>query len=220
MSIYILAVNKITKRWFLNNFVVILVVLIIIEVLVALGIRSFYYSSVEKFIKSQGLTVLNLLEKNQESDYSDFEFELRSMVENFEQKDKMEMMFLKENGEIFLTTDVLYDLKSEPSEYILDYKKNNKSEDSSYIESENYVRSVYLLNNENVMSVLYPLKKQINDVAYVRFVSSVTNVDIQIIIVIAITALIGICIIFFVVLSSSYLIQSIIVPVGEIGKTA
>ena len=49
--------NKITKRWFINNFVVILSILTIIEIFISLGIKNFYYNSVEKFIKSQAIAM-------------------------------------------------------------------------------------------------------------------------------------------------------------------
>ncbi|MBP0979565.1 MAG: HAMP domain-containing histidine kinase [Oscillospiraceae bacterium] len=207
--------NKITKRWFVNNFIVILVILIIIEILVSLGIRSFYYNNVEEFIKSQGLAMLNLIDKSYKSSLDDFEFELRSMIESFEQKDKMEVMVLNENGKVLLTSNG-FDVENQKETPDYDIIKEMESK----LYSPGYAQAVYELNNENVMAVIYPVETKIKDIGYIRFVSSITNVDRQIVIIIAITALIAVFIIFFVVISSSYFIQSIVVPVDEISKTA
>ena len=69
--------NRITKRWVINNFLVILVILIIIEIFISIGIRSFYYNSVEKFMKSQSLAMLNLIDKSYDDKSYNFDFEIR-----------------------------------------------------------------------------------------------------------------------------------------------
>lgn len=207
--------NRITRRWFVNNFIVILVILIIIEIFISLGIRSFYYNSVEKFIKSQGLTMLNLIDKSYKSDNVDFDFELRSLLENFKYKDKMEVMVLSNNGNVLLTSNG-FDIENQDK--IPDYDIIKNTEKTSLTPS--CIQTIYELNNENVMAVIYPVETKIKDIGYIRFVSSIANVDRQIVIIIAVTALIAVFIIFFVVISSSYFIQSIVVPVDEISKTA
>ncbi len=216
MEFFILPINKITKRWFFNNFVVILLILIVIEVFISLGIKSFYYNSVERFLKSQGLAVVSLIDKVYDDDLCDFDFELRTMVENFEQRDKMEMMFLNSSGEVLLTSGTF---EASKNVEMPDYQKLTDVGNNDVL-SKQYARSIYMLDNQNVMAVIYPVKTRVSDVSYVRFVSSITGVDKQVIIVIAITVLIGICVIFFVVLSSSYFIQSIVVPIDEIVKIA
>ena len=188
--------NKITKRWFINNFVVILSILTIIEIFISLGIKVFYYSSVEKFIKSQAIAMLNLIDKSYNDRLSNFDFEIRSMVEDFEQKDKMEVMLLKSNGDVWLTSSGFdINVKNKMPDYDKIKKKDND------VLSQEYVQEVYSLNNENVMAVIYPIETKINDASYIRFVCSITNVDTQIILIIAATALIGVFIIFFVVMS-------------------
>ena len=77
-----------------------------------------------------------------------------------------------------------------------------------------------VINNENVLAitVLSPVNDE--SLAAMRFVVSLSRVDEQIVVFIAIITLIGVAIIFFVILSSSYFINSIVIPVGEMGKTA
>ncbi len=211
-----MAINKITKRWFVNNFVVILAVLIVVEILLALGVKNFYYNSVEKFIKSQGMAILNLIDKSYKDSSSNLEFEIRSIVEDFDQKDKMELMLLNCKGKILLTSNGFGAYLNEKI-----YDDNNTIESiNKDILSQKYSQRVYKLNGENVIAVTYPIEAKIKDVSYIEFISSVKYVDRQIAIIIAISVLIGIAIILLVIISSSYFIQSIVVPVDEIGKTA
>ena len=208
-------VNRITQRWFVNNFVVILITLIIIEIFVALGIKSFYYNSVEKSIKSQSLAVLDLIDKSYNNCFYNIDSEIRSIIENFTLRDKMEMMFLNQDGKVVITSTGF-----KPTEDLIMPDYNIIKSMNENVAVQKYAQTVYLLNDENVMSVIYPIEKPLKDFSYVRFVTSITNVDQQVVIIIAITTLICICIIFFVVVSSSYFIQSIVVPVDEISKTA
>lgn len=211
-----MAVNKITKRWFVNNFVVILAVIIIIEILLALGIKNFYYNSVEKFIKSQGIAILNLIDKSYKDSSSNLDFEIRSIVEDFNQKDKMELMLLSGKGKILLTSNG-FDASLNERIYNDDNIIKSINQD---ILSQKYSQRIYRLNGENVIAVTYPIETKIKDISYIRFVSSIKYVDRQIAIIIAVSVLIGIAIILLVIISSSYFIQSIVVPVDEIGKTA
>ena len=70
------------------------------------------------------------------------------------------------------------------------------------------------------MSVTVVPEGSTDEFASFRLVTSMENVDRQILIAIIGTSLIGIAIIFFVVVSGSYFINSIVNPVGQISETA
>ena len=70
------------------------------------------------------------------------------------------------------------------------------------------------------MSVTVVPKGSTETFASFRMVTSLAEVDSQITFAIIGTALIGIAIIFFVVVSGSFFINSIVIPVGEIGEAA
>lgn len=77
------------------------------------------------------------------------------------------------------------------------------------------------LNGENVMAytLLAPSVAD-SDLSAMRYVVSLTAINRQIYLSIAVIALVGCAIIFFVVLSSSYFIRSIVNPVDQVGKIA
>ena len=73
---------------------------------------------------------------------------------------------------------------------------------------------------ENVMAMTVIMRRDNTVLGAVRFVVSLSQVDIQIRILILVMVLIGVAIIFFVMLSSSYFISTIVNPVTEIGRAA
>ncbi|MBR6608266.1 MAG: sensor histidine kinase, partial [Oscillospiraceae bacterium] len=87
-----MAKRKITRRWLFNSFGIILLILIAIEIFSAYGLRSYYYSGVEQTVVSRADLVDGLLKKYSQDASSDYATEVRSLIENFEDKDKMEII--------------------------------------------------------------------------------------------------------------------------------
>ena len=205
-----MAVKKITKRWLFNSLGVILVILIALEIVIALSIRDYYYGSVEKVIYSQSETVSGLLSKYYSEGTGDYEDYFRGIVTSFEKRNMMELMAIDKDGKVVLTSSgVIPEAGSlTPDCY---EAKNSIGKTAEYIGE---------VGGEKVMSVTVVPDGSTEDFASFRLVTSMENVDRQIIIAIIGTSLIGIAIIFFVVVSGSYFINSIVNPVGQISETA
>ena len=77
-----------------------------------------------------------------------------------------------------------------------------------------------LYQGENAMAVTMMIPVENCQYGAVRYVVSLTEVDSQIVMFILLLTLAGMAVIFFVALSSSYFIRSIVIPVGEIGRSA
>lgn len=205
-----MAVKRITRRWLFNSLGVILIILVALEVAFALSIKSFYYNNVRQFILSQSSIMNTLVLKNLENSAVDFGSEIRNLVENFTNKDKMEVMAINLDGKVTITSS--------------GFEPNNEQSMPDYtqaVASSSLIGEYRgMMNGENIMaiSVLSPVSN--SEISAMRYVVSLKQVDYQIYIYILITTLLGIAIIFFVVMSSSYFINSIVIPVGEIGKTA
>lgn len=87
-----MAVKKITKRWLFNNLGVILVILIALEIGFAFGIRAFYYNNVQAAIMTQANIVVSQLNAYAEDSSAVFSEQVRSLVENFQERNRMELM--------------------------------------------------------------------------------------------------------------------------------
>ena len=76
------------------------------------------------------------------------------------------------------------------------------------------------MNGEKLLSVTTVPSGSTEDFHSFRLVTSLTRVDTQITVVIILTGLICVAIVFFVGVSGSYFINSIVTPVGQIGEVA
>ena len=205
-----MAVKKITKRWLLNSLGVILVILIALEIVIAFSIKDYYYGSVEKVIYSQSETVSGLLSKYYSEGTGDYEDYFRGIVTSFEKRNIMELMAMDEDGNVILTSSGFLPEKSSLTPDCFE-AKDNIGKNAEYIGE---------INGENIMSVTVIPDGSTEEFFSFRLVTSMENVDRQILVAIIGTSLIGIAIIFFVVVSGSYFINSIVNPVGQISETA
>ena len=205
-----MAVKKITKRWLFNSFGVILVILITLEVAISFSIKDYYYGSVERIVASQSETISGLLSKYNSEGTGDYEDYFRGLVTSFEKRNIMELMVLDENGEVLLTSSGFL-------------PEGDSLTPDCFEAAENLDRKaeyIGIVNGENVLSVTVVPEGKTEDFASFRIVTSLEKVDTQIIFVIIATSFICTAIIFFVVVSGSYFINSIVNPVGQISETA
>ncbi len=203
--------KSITKRWLFNNLGVILAILVIIEIVAGIGIRSYYYSSVKQALDTQANTILNVLTKASESIGVDIDSEIRSTVENFDQKGRMEIMAIGGDGKVAITSS---GFRPEGNVAMPDYETAVQS-DARYGEFTGV-----LPGGEPFMAVTIMVPDSARYYRALRYVVSLELVNAQILMIVALFTLFGIAIIFFVVFTSSYFIKSIVIPVGEVGATA
>ncbi len=205
-----MAVKKITKRWLFNSLGVILVILIALEVVISFSVKNYFYQSVERIVYSQGETVSGLLSKYDFESDGDYEAYFRNIVTSFEKRNIMELMAINSEGEVILTSSgFLPESDSLTPDYYEALESVNKS--AKYIGD---------LGDEKVLSVTVAVENGTESFSSFRLVTSLENTDRQIIMAIIGTSLVGIAIIFFVVVSGSYFINSIVNPVGQIGTAA
>ena len=204
-----MAMKRITKRWLFNSFGVILVVLIAIVIGFAMGIRSYYYNAVRQIMVSQAAIVSGQLSRIQESDPEN----AQQVIEGFSYRDRIELMALDASGKIVITSSGFV-----PTEEISMPDYDQAVRQSGYGEYQGDDKG------ENVLAITQFLPSSSTDAeggyAAVRLLVSLTSVDRQIVALIILITLVGMAILFFVILSSSYFINSIVIPVGQVGQTA
>lgn len=206
-----MAVKRITKRWLYNSFLVILLLLSAVIIAFSLFIRSYFYNNALQILRSSASVNQTLLLNYAEDNSLDFSSALRSLVEDFDKKDKMELMAINSAGEIILTSSGFA-----PSSSLLmpDYEEalTSVSREGSWEGS---------INGEPVIA--YTLCVSIGadtELTALRYISSLSDINEQIILYIAMVAVVCMIIIFFVVASNSYFISSVVNPVDQVGKTA
>lgn len=205
-----MAQKKITTRWLTGSLGIILVILVLIEVAVILAVRMFYYSSVQQTLVSQANTVSTLLAKYAVDPSADYQREVRSLIENFELRDRMELMAVDAYGGITTTS----------SGFPVAEKIAMPDFQEALAAPDGMGSFQGRIGEENIMAVSCIAPVNDESITAVRLVVSLTKVDSLILSIITVAVVFGAAIIFFMVLSGSYFISSIVIPVGEIGKTA
>ncbi len=207
-----MAVKKITKRWLFNSLGVILVILIALEVVISFSVKNYFYQSVERIVYSQAETISGLLSKYSSEGDGDYEAYFKGIVTSFEKRNIMELMAINSEGEVILTSSGFL---PENDSLTPDYSDAKRAVDKT-------AKYVGELNGEGekIMSVTVIPEGGTENFNSFRLVTSLENTDKQIVNAIIGTSLVGIAIIFFVVVSGSYFINSIVNPVGQIGIAA
>lgn len=205
-----MAIKKITVRWFVNSFSIILLMLITITVIAAFSVKGFYYSTTRQFIESRAQAISSQIINFASDSSADYTSAVSGLVQGFSDKDKMELMALDSEGNITITS----------SGFAITEKTNMPDFELAKT-SENGVGEYQgVLNGEKVMAVTYINPEGDNSLYAFRYVISLTRIDAQIAMVAAILCLIVLGVILLVVWTSSYFLNSIVTPIGEIGKTA
>lgn len=219
-----MAMRRITKRWLFNSFGVILIILLAIEVVAAFGIKSYYYNSVRQAVNSRASAVSSALVRYSEDITLDYQAEVRNLVENFEDKNLMELMAIDGSGKVILTSSGFEPGVTGPME---DYEAAKRTVNAALLTTATRRPAVTAtgefvgdLGDENVMAITMMSPVEDSEFSAVRFVVSLTEVDAQIFKMICVITLVVVGILCFVGFSSSYFINSIVTPVDAMGKTA
>ena len=89
----------ITKRWLINTFGIILVILFVLIIAFAFVIQNSYYSGIFQVLNGRSSELANIF-----SDSSEFIQTARVYVENFPDKELMELMVINEDGQVIITS--------------------------------------------------------------------------------------------------------------------
>ncbi len=203
--------HSIARRWAVNTLGLILIVLIAAEIAFSFAVKNFYYSAIKQTLVSKASTTSDLLVKYSGSDTTNFTQEVRSVVENFEQKDQMELMAIDHQGKITLTSSGFsYWFKTDLPDY--QAALDSASGTGMFIGK--------LDSGEKVMAVTVLLPVDNAEYSALRFVVSLQQVDSMIFKSFLVFSLICLVIILFVVISGIYFLKSIVLPVQQLSAAA
>lgn len=206
-----MAVKRITKRWLYNSFLVILLLLSAVIIASAVFIRGYFYNNALQIMRSNATVNDTLLVNYAEDSSVDFDSALRSVVEGFDMKDKMELMAIDATGQVILTSSG-FSPSSDLSMPDFEEALSSSTRDGVWEGS---------INNEPIIAYSLCVSTSADsELTALRYVVSLSEINAQIILYIAMVAVVCMIIIFFVVISNSYFISSVVNPVDQVGKTA
>ena len=204
--------KSITTRWLLNSLGIVLIILIAIEVIFTVSIQNYYYNSARQYLNSKLNVINSMLLKSSQEQNANLSNEVRNFVENFEEKDKMELMAIGNDGKIKFTSSGF----PAPSKMdMLDYEIAKKEPNGVGY------HILTLDSGEKVMSMtmLIPATAS-TDYEAIKILTSLSELDSQIISFVILITIVFIGIIVIMILSGMYFVKSIVIPVRQIGQTA
>lgn len=204
--------RSITQRWLLNTLGIILLIFIVLEIILTLCLKNYYYTYAKDYMSSTMKSVTNSISKAASDENLNYNSEIRNAVQNFQEKNKIELMAIDSQGRVITTSSGF----SAPDDIdMTDFEKaNNDSNGFAYSTSK-------LPDGQKVFSIcsMIPTVSNSQFVA-LKMVTSLESIDNQIIVFVIIMTVVFTVIILLITLSGLYFVKSIVIPVKEIGVKA
>lgn len=204
-------VKGLTTRWLLNIIGVVVIVLAVVQIVCSVLIYNFYYNAVQQGIESRISMSSGFLSKNSGVSDSDFEIAAKAYVDEFPDKNALELQVLDKNGNVIVSSRGFLPNDQDFADYQTALQDANGY--GKWI-GEN-------VNGEKVMAVT-KLVPQTNDVSVgaIRFVASLTQIDRNILYNILLLLAVCLVLLAFTVISGTLFLRSIISPIKAITNVA
>lgn len=202
--------RNITQRWFINNIGIMAVVMTAVLLAGTILLRSYYYNSAKQYLSSKMNMVSSILQNSYNDPGTSFSSEVRSVVENWSERRRCELMVVNANGTVNLTSSGFAPTVDDP---MPDYTEALDTNGSGYYSGR-------LQSGEKIMAMCILLPK--NDAGYsaVRVVSSMGKIDRQLVVLNSMLFAVCLAILMFMFVSGMYFVKSIVLPVRQISATA
>mgnify|MGYP000009531090 FL=1 len=207
--------SGITRRWLCGSLLMTVLLVLLVEGMFLYSCTRSYYNSVQqtmyrRFSSISGQLKMYTGDTAQKASASR-SVALRRMVEQFSDKDKYEFMLLDSYGSVIASSS------GTDAEGILtsaDFEQAQETGDGTGV-------AIYRTDSsEMVMAVCCLVPYAAEDVAAMRLVTSLTLVQNQLKNVFLISIVVVITILGFTVASGLYFVRSIVVPLGQVERTA
>lgn len=204
-----MAKKSITKRWIINNLGIVVMALLIISMVIVYAIQNYFYVSARQYLISKLNAVTSVLSIHSQDSSANFSAEMRTMLETFNEKDKIELMAINSKGRVVLTSS---GFSPDADDIMPDYIQAMESGEGS---------KVYRLQGgEKVMAVSVPISSINNEYSSVRMVTSMTEIDNTIKMYILVVAVVFMTIILVIITIGLYFAGSIVKPIRQISGIA
>ncbi len=202
----------IQKRWIVNNLSIVILLVIVCIVVVSLSFTTYYYSSMQSGLESKAKTTTDFFSNYIGQSYGEYYQSCILVAQTFEEKDTLELQFINLSGRIVASSYGQWGGADPQTPEI--------QEAIATKEMRPYVGK-NPSTGERIMAVSSPMIYTNGEVIGVlRFVTSLKNVDRQLMVITGLAVLVGLVFIGLIMYSSKFFIRSIIGPVAEITATA
>lgn len=201
--------RSISRRWLLNSIGVIVLILIIFITSLSFAIQSYVYNGIQQALIGRSDELLNVFAS---SSGSEFNTVSRAYIENFPDKNDMEIMSISRTGSVMVTST---GFAPDQSQAMPDYQSAINAENGFgyWIDK--------LDTGEKVMAITRVVRDSGRNVmGSIRYLVSMEKADAQIRVFVVGLIIIGAFVALLIILSGVYFIRSIVTPVKQINTTA
>ena len=207
--------SGITRRWLCGSLLMMVLLVLLVEGMFLYSCTRSYYNSVQQTMYRRFSSISGQLKMytgdTAQKAAASRSVALRRMVEQFSDKDKYEFMLLDSYGSVIASSS------GTDAEGILtsaDFEQAQETGDGMGV-------AIYRTDSsEMVMAVCCLVPYAAEDVAAMRLVTSLTLVQNQLKNVFLVSIVVVIAILGFTVASGLYFVRSIVVPLGQVERTA
>ena len=201
-------IRGIRKRWMVNSISVVLFIVLLAVTAFSTAMGSYYYSTMSESLRQKAENAIGSFDYRSGDDYYSY---ARTVVAGDPNSDNLEVEYLDSSGRIRFSSSDLTAFRVPGTPEIA--QAISEKETRSWVGSDPST-------GEHIMAATSPLVVNGEVVGAMRYVTSLRNVDRQIIIIVAIALGIGLAILCIVYFSNLYFIRSIVDPVAGITETA
>lgn len=200
------------RRWLMNTFGVIVALGLVCVAAVTASYAAYYYSNMQADMKHRAQSSTSFFSDNSYQNYSEYYEACIAYARSYESRDVIELQFIDKDGRLIATSYGLWGNESPVTPEIAQALSSRASE--SFV-------GVDPITGERIISICSPLIYSSGEVVGVfRFVTSTRVVNQQIIYVSCISLAVLAVFMAAVLLSGSFFMKSIMVPVAEITEKA
>ncbi len=209
------SVQGIQKRWMANSLSTVLILVGIAVAAITMVMASYYYTYLESSLMAKAKSTSLMIANNgyqTETAYREF---ARQYVEGFEDRDRLALQFLTAGGKVFLSSQ-----GSGSTPGLAGFSLSTPDVKSALQGTVDPWSGSDPQTNERVMAVSVPLIYDGAVRGVVRYVTSLSAVNGQIVLTGLVTLAAGLILFLVVAVSNLYFLKSIIEPVAKITETA
>ena len=206
-----LQIKGLRQRWMLNTIMPVLVLVILAVCLFSASITSYYYTSMESTLKAQARSDAESFNSYSMDSYGEYYQAANLLVENFADKDVLELQFINTSGHIQLSSYGLTTGNSPGTSDITDAMETGEVQSFRGSDPQ---------TGENILAVSSPLIFNGKVVGVMRYVTSLQAVNRQIWISALVVCLLAVLCISLVFFANLLFINNVVEPVAEVSQAA
>ena len=204
--------SGIERRWFVNNVGVIMLLVAACVFGVVFSVAAYYDTNLRSGLENKAKTTTDFFSNYISQSYKEYYQSCIKFAQTFEEKDRLELQFISANGKLVASSYGKFAGRSASTPEI------QQAIDSQQIR---HYKGRNPLTGERILAVSSPMIYTNGEVIGVlRYVTSLRNADLQILMIALIAITIGLLFIGSIFFLSSFFIKSILVPVSQINATA